>query len=145
MGVAALLHDIGKNFVPEGILNKPAKLTDEEWKVIRLHPVEGARILLRQSDVSHLAVVVAYEHHMHFGGSGGYPRSTKRPSLQSQLVAVADTFDALFGKRSYHRRYDVVEALEVLQADAGTVYNPELVDEFCRYVTTSLEEAEWVA
>jgi hypothetical protein len=142
IGTAALLHDVGKTYVPVEILDKPGRLTDEEWRLIRRHPVDGARLLCRQPDVPRLAVVVAYEHHMHFTGGGGYPAAPFAPSPQAQLVAIADTFDALFGNRSYHAKYDILQALEILQADGGRVYNPELVDEFCRFVTAQLEHAD---
>jgi hypothetical protein len=140
VGAAALLHDVGKTTVPREILEKPAALDEEEWRIVRRHPEEGARLLLAQPDASHLSVVVAYEHHMHYDGVGGYPKAPFRPSLQSQLVAIADTFDALFGKRSYHARFDVLQALEVLQAERGRIYNPDLVDEFSRFVTMQLDE-----
>lgn len=142
LGAAALLHDVGKTMVPKEILEKPAALEEHEWKLVRRHPENGARILLRQGDAPHLAVVVAYEHHMHFDGVGGYPKAPFRPSLQSQLVAIADTFDALFGKRSYNARYDVLQALEVLQTERGRIYNPELVDEFSRFITVQLDELD---
>jgi HD-GYP domain-containing protein (c-di-GMP phosphodiesterase class II) len=140
LGSAALLHDVGKTMVPKSILEKSSALDDHEWRLVRQHPEEGAKLLLKQPDASHLSVVVAYEHHMHYSGGGGYPQAPFGPSLQSQLVAVADTFDALFGKRSYHARYDVLQALEVLQAERGRMYNPELVDEFSRFVTLQLDE-----
>ena len=143
VGTAALLHDVGKSLVPRAILDKSGPLDSDEWAMIRQHPEQGARLLLRQRDVSHLAVAVAYEHHMHFDGAGGYPESPLRPCMQSQLMAVADTFDALFGKRSYHARYDVMDALEILQTDAGRIYNPELVDLFSRFVTRHVEGFEW--
>lgn len=139
IGVAALLHDVGKSFVPTEILDKPGRLTDEEWEIVKTHPVEGARLLLKQPTVNHLAVVVAYEHHMHFNGYGGYPASTKGPSPPSQLIAITDTYDALFGNRSYHDRYDVVEALEILACDSGSIYSPELVDRFTLFVNTNLD------
>jgi HD-GYP domain-containing protein (c-di-GMP phosphodiesterase class II) len=140
LGSAALLHDVGKTLVPKEILEKPGALDADEWKLVRLHPENGARLLLKQPDASHLSVVVAYEHHMHYSGGGGYPESPFGPSLQSQLIAIADTFDALFGKRSYHARFDVLQALEVLQAERGRMYNPDLVDEFSRFVTMQLDE-----
>jgi HD-GYP domain-containing protein (c-di-GMP phosphodiesterase class II) len=142
LGTAALLHDVGKTFVPVEVLDKPGKLDAAEWELIRRHPVDGARLLAKQADVPRLAVVVAYEHHMHYHGSGGYPTSAFGPSPQAQLVAIADTFDALFGKRNYHARYDVLQALEILQAESGRVYNPELVDEFSRFVVAQLELAD---
>jgi HD-GYP domain-containing protein (c-di-GMP phosphodiesterase class II) len=140
LGAAALLHDLGKTFVPREILDKPGKLDEAEWAVIRQHPAVGARLLVRQPDASHLAVVVAYEHHMHYAGGGGYPKAPFAPSTQSQIISVIDTFDALFGRRSYHAPTDVLHALEALQSDRGRVYNPDLVDEFSRFVTIQLDE-----
>jgi HD-GYP domain-containing protein (c-di-GMP phosphodiesterase class II) len=142
LGTAALMHDLGKTFVPVEILDKPGPLNEAEWEIIRRHPVDGAKMLLGQPEVPHLAVVVAYEHHMHFYGSGGYPKAPFGPSQHSQLIAIADTFDAVFGNRSYRVKYDVLQALEILQSDRGWLYNPELVDEFCRFVTSQLDQAE---
>jgi response regulator RpfG family c-di-GMP phosphodiesterase len=141
VGTAALLHDVGKTFVPASVLDKPGKLDEDEWRLVRRHPVDGARLLATQPDVPHLAVVVAYEHHMHFAGGGGYPSAPFPPAPHSQLVAIADTFDAIFGKRSYHARFDVMQALEILQSERGRMYNPDLVDEFSRFVTAQLEHA----
>ena len=82
---------------------------------------------------------------MHYNGFGGYPRSDRGPSKASQLVAITDTYDALFGNRSYHDRFDVVEALEILNCDSGTVYSPDLVDRFTRFVNVNLENFDWAA
>ncbi len=141
LGVAALLHDLGKSLVPESILNKPGKLTAEEWEVVERHPVEGALLLVRQPEVPRLAVVVAYEHHLHAQGPGGYPRMdpVRRPSSHAQLVSIADTFDALFARRSYHRNHDILEALELLQDGAGTQHDPWMVDAFTRFLLVDLE------
>lgn len=140
LGVAALLHDLGKSFVPSEILDKPGRLSEEEWRLVRQHPEAGARLLMEQAQVHHLAVVVAHEHHMRYDGDGGYPRAPYRPSHHSQLVALADAFDAIFGGRSYHRRYDVVDALEIIRSQRGRAYHPELVDVFERLVTEHLDE-----
>jgi HD-GYP domain-containing protein (c-di-GMP phosphodiesterase class II) len=141
LGVAALLHDLGKSLVPESILNKPGKLSAEEWEVVERHPVEGALVLVRQPEVPRLAVVVAYEHHLHAHGPGGYPRMdpVRRPSSHAQLVSIADTFDALFARRSYHRNHDILEALELLQDGAGTQFDPWMVDAFTRFLLVDLE------
>ena len=90
LGVSALLHDIGKNFVPEEILDKPGRLTAEEWEIVKLHPEHGARMQLQQPNVNHQAVVVAYEHHMHYKRPGWIPELRSR-AIQS-LAA-----------RGYHR------------------------------------------
>lgn len=140
LGAAALMHDLGKTFVPREILDKPGKLDEAEWEIVRQHPVTGARLLMAQPDAPHVAVVVAYEHHVHYAGGGGYPRVPFTPSAQSQVISILDTFDALFGRRSYHVPLDIMHALEVLQAERGRMYNPDLVDEFNRFVTVQLDE-----
>ena len=113
--------------------------------MVKTHPEHGARMQLQQPEVNHQAVVVAYEHHMHYNGLGGYPKSGRGPSKASQLVAITDTYDALFGNRSYHDRFDVVDALEILNCDSGTVYSPDLVDRFTRFVNVNLENFDWAA
>ncbi len=144
LGTAALLHDVGKNFIPREILDKPGPLTPEEWKTVQEHPQRGAEVLMRQANVNHLAVTAAYEHHMHHDGVGGYPKTEYAPCLQSQLIAVADTFDALFGRRSYHAKFEVLDAIEILQLNSGTMYHPQLVDEFSRFMTANIERHEWI-
>jgi HD-GYP domain-containing protein (c-di-GMP phosphodiesterase class II) len=141
LGMAALLHDVGKRFVPDKVLEKPGQLSRDEWDLIQKHPSEGARFLLKQKKVNHLSVVVAFEHHLHYQGGGGYPRCKppRRPCMASQLVALADSFDALFSQRSYHRRYDIMEALEIINDASGFNYNPWLVDVFNRYITIHMD------
>ena len=141
LGVAAMLHDIGKSFIPKDILNKPTRLDKNEWTLVRRHPVEGAQVLLEQKGCPHLAVVAAYEHHMHYQIGGGYPLPDPpyRPSVPSQILSIVDAFDALFSNRSYHQSYDVMEVLEILQDDSGNIYAPWLVDAFSKFVTVNLE------
>jgi HD-GYP domain-containing protein (c-di-GMP phosphodiesterase class II) len=143
LGTAALLHDMGKNFIPQEILDRAGPLTSGEWALIQEHPIRGAEMLMRQEGVNHLAVTVALEHHMHHDGVGGYPKTHYTPCLQSQLIAIADTFDALFGKRSYHAKFDVLDALEILQVHSGSIYNPQLVDEFSRFMNTNIDRFEF--
>ena len=143
-GFAALLHDVGKLIIPESILSGTGPLSEGDWAIVRRHPVEGARMLLKQPRVPRTAVVVAFEHHLHHTPPGGYPvlETPRVPCLQAQLVAVADCFDALFSRRSYHRSYDILESLEILQDSRGTIYNPWLVDDFTRFMLASLEQRE---
>lgn len=137
IGAAALLHDIGKTVVPVEILDKPGKLDDAEWEIVRRHPVAGARLLLRQRDVPRLAVVVAYEHHRGYAG-GGYPEAPFAPALQSQLVSVVDTFDAILDRRRGAAPGDVFHALAQLQAERGRRLAPQLVDAFRGFVLEQL-------
>lgn len=141
-GLAALLHDLGKMFVPESILSKKSSLTEEEWEVVKRHPIEGSRLLLKQRNIPPIAVVVSFEHHIHFNGIGGYPKCNppRKPCAVSQLVSIADCFDALFAIRSYHNRYDILSALEIVQDCSGSLYNPYLVDLFSKFINISIEE-----
>ncbi len=131
IGEAALLHDMGKVTIPDEILNKPEAPTAEEWEIIRRHPVEGARILLRSGGDMELAVIAAYEHHLKWNGQG-YPEQhyRRRPHRIAQLVQLCDTYDAMRTQRPHQGPVPHERILEVLQTGAGTDFNPELVKVF---------------
>ena len=130
-GVAGLLHDIGKVRIPLEVLTKPGKLTDEEFAVMRRHPVDGARILMNSHDELELAAVVAYEHHIMLDG-GGYPllRYPRPAALASRLVHVCDVFDALSTNRPYRDAWPLAKTLAYLDERAGTEFDPDLVRAF---------------
>ncbi len=105
LGVAALMHDIGKVTIPNEIINKPGKLTDEEWKQIQRHPIDGALLLSNVRGVSKLAMVAAFEHHQH--GEKGYPEvegKYKRHPF-SQIVSLADSYEAITSSRVYYANH----------------------------------------
>jgi putative nucleotidyltransferase with HDIG domain len=130
-GVAGLLHDIGKVRIPLEVLTKPGKLTDEEFAVMRRHPVDGARILMQSHDELELAAVVAYEHHIMLDG-GGYPllQYPRAAALASRLVHVCDVFDALSTNRPYRDAWPMAKTLAYLNERAGTEFDPDLVRSF---------------
>ncbi|MFQ5690674.1 MAG: HD-GYP domain-containing protein [Gemmatimonadota bacterium] len=132
IGEAALLHDIGKTRIPLKILNKPGQLTRKEREVVQWHVVEGARMLLRSDDRNPLSAVVAYEHHMHWDGEGGYPKVkvSYRPHRFSRLVQICDVYDALRTRRPYRPAFTREAAMEFLRREAGQEFDPDLVDEF---------------
>ncbi len=108
LGVAALLHDLGKLAVPSAVLQKPGVLGPEEWVLIHRHPLEGAKMIARLPALSTLSLDsmrVALEHHVHVDRSG-YPKSSGRgaPSTLARIVAVADFFDAVTSHRAYRKR-----------------------------------------
>ncbi len=131
-GIAGLLHDVGKLFIPKEIIEKQASLTSRERDVVNRHPVYGALYLSSLPDVPKVAVIAAYEHHVKYNGSG-YPETrlkTKEQHLISQLVAIADVVDALRSKRSYQQSFEFSEIVNILKAGAGKDFNPLLVDNF---------------
>jgi putative nucleotidyltransferase with HDIG domain len=107
LGLVALFHDIGKMEVPQEVLNKPTSFTDEEWKIIKKHPVWGVRAVLRMKgfDASSIrAAIVAFEHHIHHDRTG-YPQIMKTADLDlySRIVSIADQYDGMTSSRVYSR------------------------------------------
>ncbi len=131
VGVAGLLHDLGKIRIPKEILVKPGKFTEEERNMMQAHPVEGARIILSRERSLDLAAVVAYEHHIMLNG-GGYPalRFQRDCHYASKLVHVCDVYDALRTDRPYRGALPSEEALGYLAEKAGTEFDPDLVRAF---------------
>jgi putative nucleotidyltransferase with HDIG domain len=130
-GVSALMHDIGKVKTPKEILNKPAKLTDQEFEIVRRHPVDGAEILRRTPEMPILAPVVAFEHHLRIDGRG-YPYGVKRPSLNlgTMLCSIADVYDAMRSQRTYQGAFPTDRILGVLQGNDGMQFDQHLVRRF---------------
>lgn len=128
--VGALLHDIGKIGVPDAILKKPGKLTDEEFALIRQHPIIGDKILAPIPQLQKARSVVL-GHHERFDGSG-YPFGLAGEDIPiaARIVTVADSFDAVTETRVYHPGESVVRALEELQRGRGSHFDPKVVDAF---------------
>jgi hypothetical protein len=142
IGMAALLHDVGKLHVAKEILDKSGKLDDREWSEIRKHPLYGAWYLSRIEGLTRLAPIVAVEHHLRYDGQG-YPRLEayrRGQHLSSQIVSIADFFDALRSKRPYKKDWEIAEILALLRKGAGTEFNPMLVDNFSRILVLALKE-----
>jgi len=134
VGLAALLHDIGKMDVPLSILNKPGKLEGEEWVQMTAHAELGAWMLAGLEQSAPLTILVAYEHHLRFDGAPNYPvlRRHRRPTVASQMTSLADTYDAICTHRPYQRARSQKAALEILDTRAGTFLDPFLVGNFRR-------------
>ena len=126
----ALLHDIGKMGVPDGILLKPGPLTAEEWVIMRQHPV-FAYELLAPIKYLHQALDIPYSHHEKWDGSG-YPRGLKGEQipLAARLFAVVDVWDALRSDRPYRKAWNEEPAREYIQSLAGTHFDPQAVAQF---------------
>lgn len=131
IGLSAMLHDIGKLFLPEEVLNKPGKLDDKEWNLLKEHPLKGAEYLVKTPGVPMMAVSNAYEHHMRYD-QRGYPtvRRDWRQNTCSHITAISDIYDALRTKRPYRSPMEVNEVLDVIAKLRGTQLHPLLVDNF---------------
>ena len=112
MGMAGLLHDLGKAVMPMEVLNKPGKLTDEEFRIIKSHPVEGHRMLVEGGAVGELVLDVCLHHHEKIDGSG-YPKGLKDKeiSLHAKMGAVCDVYDAITSNRPYKAGWDPAESI----------------------------------
>ena len=135
---AAVLHDVGKIGVSETILNKEGKLLDSEWEAIRSHPVIGQTIIKSIKFLFDIGEVVRH-HHERYDGKG-YPDGIKgiEIPLESRIIAVADTYDAITSDRSYRKGSTHDEAITELKRVSGSQLDPELVEIFCKVVTTEL-------
>lgn len=129
---AAPMHDIGKIGIPDKIMLKPGKLSDEEFTVMKKHPEIGAEILGESdSDLIELAKTVAMTHHEKWDGTG-YPKQLKGEEIpiEGRIVALADVFDALTSVRPYKEEWPVTKALSFIKTQKGLHFDPQLVDLF---------------
>jgi HD-GYP domain-containing protein (c-di-GMP phosphodiesterase class II) len=131
IGIAAMLHDIGKLLIPEELLIKKDRLTPLEFEIMKKHPVRGARHLLEVPGVPRLAVVTAYEHHMRYDLSG-YPEAPEgwRPNLCSQITMISDFFDAMRTQRPYRNPVDLRTIVSRMLDMSGSDFHPLLARNF---------------
>lgn len=130
--LASTMHDIGKLLIPSEILDKPGRLTDEEYEVIKQHTTYGGQLLEHvEGDVMGMARTVALEHHERPDGRG-YPSGKQAISLEGRIVAVADVYDALTSRRSYKEAWDEGRAYDEIVQGSGTQFDPEVVEAFRR-------------
>lgn len=136
IAVAAIMHDVGKIAIPDAILNKPGKLTPEEFEVMKTHTLQGAFLLeripqLRESDSFHYAYDIARHHHERWDGNG-YPDGLKGEeiSIWAQIVSLADVYDALSCKRVYKDAFPREQVLRMIRDGECGVFNPKLLDCF---------------
>jgi putative nucleotidyltransferase with HDIG domain len=131
ISMAALLHDIGKERVSGDLLRKSGKLDDEEWEQMHRHSYDGAKLLIRTAGTGDLAPIVAYEHHLAQERDG---ESTAHWHLHivSELVTIADVYDALRSTRPYRGALPPHETMEIMRQDVGTKFNADLFEGFAR-------------
>ena len=136
IALASILHDVGKISVPDVILNKPGKLTPEEFDIMKVHTIQGARLLqripqFREHGAYPYACDIARHHHERWNG-GGYPDGLKGEEISAwaQVVSLADVYDALSTKRVYKDAYPRRQVVQMIQEGACGVFNPKLLSCF---------------
>ncbi|MCP4747216.1 MAG: HD domain-containing protein [Desulfobacteraceae bacterium] len=138
VGLAAAMHDVGKMFIPDEILNKTGKLTGDERSLLCDHALRGAQYILKVKGMPKLVFIAALEHHICYNGKRGYPilnkKNTWKPHIVSQMIAVSDVFDAMRSRRPYQAPQSEDSIIEVLLNKRGSVYNPFLVDNFLHLI-----------
>jgi HD-GYP domain-containing protein (c-di-GMP phosphodiesterase class II) len=131
LGLGAILHDIGKCRIPLDILNKPSKLAKHEYDIIKKHTIYGHKIVSEIPNVSKKIAMVVLNHHEHWDGSG-YPggKSGNDIDMFSQIVAIADVYDALTANRVYRKRFMPHDAAEYIMANSAQHFAPDILHVF---------------
>lgn len=136
IALAAITHDVGKIAIPDSILNKPGRLTPEEFEIMKTHTIQGERMLeripqLREHGAYHYALDIARHHHERWDGRG-YPDGLKGDEISpwAQIVSLADVYDALVSKRVYKDAFQREEALRMIREGQCGVFNPKLLEQF---------------
>ncbi|MBI1911933.1 MAG: HD-GYP domain-containing protein [Deltaproteobacteria bacterium] len=133
VGVASLLHDIGKTGVAEDIIRKPSGLSSEEWEKVKQHPLLGSNIIKRMDSMEELIGRLIYEHHIKYDHSG-YPQTTENLHPLTQIISISDAYDALTTLRVYQQPHNPVEAVKVMNNFSGRHFNPETLKAFMNMI-----------
>lgn len=128
---AAALHDVGKIMVPQSIINKPGRLTDDEFEVIKTHVAYGKKLLEKSpGELMQMSADIAYHHHERYDGKGYMGVAGDEINLYARCVSVADVFDALVSRRPYKKAWSPYEAKEEILSQRGKQFDPQIVDLF---------------
>lgn len=135
LAVGAMLHDVGKTQLPVEVFNKEGSLTEEEMNLVKTHPTEGYLLLTKDILIYSSTRQIVHQHHENWDGSG-YPRGLKEDQIYelAMVTHICDVYDALISKRSYKNPFPIKQAVDTLCEGEGTMYNPELLEAFFRYV-----------
>jgi HD-GYP domain-containing protein (c-di-GMP phosphodiesterase class II) len=133
--IGALIHDIGKSFIPKEILNKPGPLTTDEFEIMKKHSMHGYNFVEKFLNLNSSIKSVVLHHHERFDGLG-YPNgcSGKQISYLARIVTIADVYDALTSDRPYKKAMCPNDALEYLMSNAGTLFDYDMVNTFCKVI-----------
>lgn len=134
LAILANIHDIGKITIPEKILNKPGRLNDEEWELLKTHPLKGAEIAASTEEFAPVAKHI-FSHHEHYDGSG-YPRGLKGKEipLLARILSIVDAYDVMINERPYKEAMSIKEAIEELKRCSGSQFDPILVELFLEII-----------
>ncbi|MCL6588957.1 MAG: HD-GYP domain-containing protein [Firmicutes bacterium] len=129
LGMAAILHDVGKTLIPDQVLNKLAQLTPDEYLEVQKHTLVGYDLLRQKDDINSEAALVAIQHHERMDGSG-YPNGLKGPEIHefAKIVAIADVYDALSTDRVYRKRWMPHQVIEYIRDKGKALFDPD----FCK-------------
>jgi putative nucleotidyltransferase with HDIG domain len=141
LGSAAILHDLGKKNVPNEIVNKDGKLTDEEFEVMKMHPTYAVEILKSLGETNKLLLEIIEQHHEKLDGTG-YPKHLKKEDIHflSQIIAIVDIFDALTTKRSYKNAMKSFDALDIMHKEMSHELNGELLEKFIIFMSDQIQK-----
>ncbi len=142
LGTAGLLHDIGKTLIDTDILNKPGKLTDEEWTIMKNHPTYSYQILKAQNEFNASVLKGVLFHHENYNGKGGYPLgiTAEKSNTFAQIISVCDVFDAITSKRSYKEPFSYSEAFTHIMENSGTKFHPKIAQTFLKDLVKKINE-----
>ncbi|WP_242652629.1 HD-GYP domain-containing protein [Desulfofarcimen acetoxidans] len=135
LAIGALFHDIGKMLVPLSILNKPAKLTPQEFEEIKLHPGNGFNILSNDTNISRNSALIAQQHHERYNGEG-YPGGLEGEAIHlfSQIVGMVDMYDALTADRIYRKGVPPQEVYEMILGSGDCLFKQEIINQFLKNI-----------
>ncbi|MDK2985763.1 MAG: hypothetical protein PWQ96_1405 [Clostridia bacterium] len=129
IAIGALIHDIGKIKIASSILDKPSKLTDEEWQIIKKHPQIGIHLLAEYNWAHNLYPMIAY-HHERVDGNGYLRLTGEEIPLCAKIICIADAFDAMYSTRPYRPKLTLTQCLHEIKKNSGTQFDQDLVEPF---------------
>lgn len=136
LGLSSLMHDVGNMFIPKNVLNKPGKLSDEEYEIIKSHTQMGFNYLRDNFNATIETCMGALHHHENYDGSG-YPNGLKKDkiSIYGRVIAITDVYDALTSRRSYRQPMFPPAAMEFMNINSGTMFDPTIIKAFQKVVS----------
>ena len=133
LGLGAMLHDLGKVKWPDSVHKKPRDLSEDEWRIVKRHPLDGVRMVEKMGEVSPASTAAIREHHLRHDRTG-YPdlEEGKEPGFLSAIVTVVDAYDAMTTVRPYQNAFEPFKAIERMRSLSGKVFDPEILEGFIK-------------